>query len=227
MEEKNAKKISLSMIFLIIAIIAMIVMGIFIYKLNKEKTAEIQKSSELQAQVNSVNETIAELQGTISNISTEINKTKTNENTAENNNNTVSQQSSPEKSSSLESSTSVSNSSKESASSKIIGTWKASKVVDSSGNDLELSSVFGTGIGSSNEMIFKENGAVSYMIGITASSDDGEYTVNGNTIKYGVPTDIKGVMNWKTLTYIPEEDILKEEIDFIGEKHTVTYIRAN
>ena len=70
MEEKNAKKISLSIIFLIIAIIAMIVMGIFIYKLNKEKTAEIQKSSELQAQVNSVNETIAELQGTISNIST-------------------------------------------------------------------------------------------------------------------------------------------------------------
>ena len=76
-------------------------------------------------------------------------------------------------------------------------------------------------------MIFKENGVLSYMIGITASSDDGAYTVNGNTIKYGVPTDIKGEMNWRTLTYIPEEDILKEELDWTGEKQIVTYIRAN
>ena len=62
MEEKNVTKISLSTFFLILAIIAIIVMGIFIYKLNNDKTAEIQKSTELQAQVNSLNGTVSDLQ---------------------------------------------------------------------------------------------------------------------------------------------------------------------
>lgn len=73
MEEKNVSKISLSTFFLILAIIAIIVMGIFIYKLNKDKTAEIQKSTELQSQVNSLNGTVSDLQGKIDNISNTIN----------------------------------------------------------------------------------------------------------------------------------------------------------
>lgn len=73
MEEKKAKKISISTIFLILAIIAMIVMGIFIYKLNNEKTSEIQKSTELQELVNSLNETVSDLQGKIDSISNTIN----------------------------------------------------------------------------------------------------------------------------------------------------------
>ena len=117
--------------------------------------------------------------------------------------------------------------SKDTTKNKIIGTWKADKVVDSNGNDLGLSAVWGTGIRYSNEMKFKADGILSYAIGITASSDDGKYTISGNTIKYGLPTDIKGKMNWSTLTYIPEEDILKEEVDVVGEKAIVTYIRAN
>lgn len=54
MEEKNVTKISLSTFSLILAIIAIVIMGIFLYKLNYEKTTEIQKSAELQAQVNSL-----------------------------------------------------------------------------------------------------------------------------------------------------------------------------
>ena len=158
------------------------------------------------------------------NISNVINKT--NENTTEANNKEK-QQNNSKKDSGSTSATSSSNSNKDSVSNKILGTWKASKVVDSSGNDLGLSSVWGSGIEHSNEMIFKEKGVLSYMIGITASSDDGEYTVNGNTIKYGVPTDTKGVLNWQTLTYIPGEDILREEINSTGEKQIVTYVRAN
>ena len=73
MEEKNVTKISLSTFFLILAIIAIIVMGIFIYKLNNDKTTEIQKSTELQAQVNSLNGTVSDLQGKIDNISKTIN----------------------------------------------------------------------------------------------------------------------------------------------------------
>ena len=72
MEEKNVTKISLSTFLLIIAIIAIIIMGVFIYNLNNEKTTEIQKISELQSQVNSLNGTINNLQEELSTISENI-----------------------------------------------------------------------------------------------------------------------------------------------------------
>ena len=85
MEEKNATKISLSTFFLILAIIAIIVMGIFIYKLNNDKTAEIQKSTELQAQVNSLNGNVSDLQGKINTISDTVSsKDTTANNTTDN-----------------------------------------------------------------------------------------------------------------------------------------------
>ena len=70
MEEK--KKISVSTILLILAIIAMAVMGVFMYKLNKDKAAEIQKSTKLQSEVSSLNETVKDLQGKIDTISKTI-----------------------------------------------------------------------------------------------------------------------------------------------------------
>ena len=85
MEEKNVTKISLSTFFLILAVIAIIVMGIFIYKLNNDKTAETQKSAELQAQVNSLNGTVGELQGKINTISDTVSsKDNANTNTVDN-----------------------------------------------------------------------------------------------------------------------------------------------
>lgn len=89
MEEKNVTKISLSTFFLILAIIAIIVMGVFIYKLNNDKTAEIQKSTELQAQVNSLNGTVSDLQGKIESISNTINTNSSSNitNSTTNNNN--------------------------------------------------------------------------------------------------------------------------------------------
>ena len=57
MEEKKAKKISVSVILLILAIIALVVMGIFIYKL------------ELQAEVDDLNNTVSDLQRKIDKIS--------------------------------------------------------------------------------------------------------------------------------------------------------------
>ncbi len=60
-------------------------MGVFIYKLNNEKTAEIQKSTELQAQVNSLNGTVGELQGKINTISDTVSsKDNANTNTMDN-----------------------------------------------------------------------------------------------------------------------------------------------
>ena len=88
MEEKNVTKINLSTFFLILAIIAIIVMGVFIYKLSNDKTAEIQKSTELQSQVNSLNGTVSDLQGKINSISQTINSNTSNEssNTTSNSN---------------------------------------------------------------------------------------------------------------------------------------------
>lgn len=65
MEEKNATKISLSTFLLIIAIIAIVIMGVFIYKLNNENTIEIQKSADLQAQVISLKNQNNNLSSTI------------------------------------------------------------------------------------------------------------------------------------------------------------------
>ena len=69
MEEKKVTKISLSTFFLILAIIVIIIMSVFIYKLYNDKTAEVNKSNELQSQVNNLNSTINNLQGKIDSIS--------------------------------------------------------------------------------------------------------------------------------------------------------------
>ena len=84
MEEKNTTKISLSTFLLIIAIIAIIVMGIFIYKLNNEKNIETQKSADLQAQVSSLNSTINSLQSKINTISETVNDNKATKSTPTN-----------------------------------------------------------------------------------------------------------------------------------------------
>ncbi len=69
MNEKG--KINISTIFLILAIIIIVVMGFFFYKLYNEKISETNKSSELEEKINMMNSNIVELQekiGSISNI---------------------------------------------------------------------------------------------------------------------------------------------------------------
>ncbi|MBR3003289.1 MAG: hypothetical protein IKF38_07060 [Clostridia bacterium] len=73
MEEKKVTKISLSIFLLILAIIIIAIMGVFIFKLNNEKTIETQKATELQAQVNNLNGTVSNLQEKINTISATIN----------------------------------------------------------------------------------------------------------------------------------------------------------
>ena len=85
MEEKRVKKISISTFFLILAIIVIIVMGVFIYKLNNDKLIEIQKATELQSKVNSLNETVNKLQKKIDKVSETINSNDLDENTTANN----------------------------------------------------------------------------------------------------------------------------------------------
>lgn len=80
MEKKKTIKISLSTFLLILSIIIIIVMGGFIYKLNKDKKAEIKRSIELQSQVDKLNGTVSQLQGKIDNISETINNNSLSEN---------------------------------------------------------------------------------------------------------------------------------------------------
>lgn len=67
MEEKKGVKIST--LFLILAIIVIVIMGGFIYKLNNDKTTEIQKSTELQSQLDNLNKTVGDLQEKLDGIS--------------------------------------------------------------------------------------------------------------------------------------------------------------
>lgn len=78
MEEKNEIKINLSTLFLILAIIAIIIMSIFIYKLYNDKTIETNKSLELQSQVDSLNNSLSDLQGKLNTISETINPNENN-----------------------------------------------------------------------------------------------------------------------------------------------------
>ena len=79
MEENNVKKVNISTFLLIIFIIVIIIMGVCIYKLNNDKITEIEKSKDLQSQVNSLNETVDDLQGKINSISETINSKTSNE----------------------------------------------------------------------------------------------------------------------------------------------------
>jgi len=81
-EEKKVTKISLSTFFLILSLIAIILMGIFMYKFYNEKIEATKKSAELQTQVNRLNETVSNLQGKINSISETINDNSSNENTS-------------------------------------------------------------------------------------------------------------------------------------------------
>ena len=82
MERKNS-----AVTFLLVAsIVVIIVMGGYIYKLNNDKTAEIQKSTKLQSQINNLNRTISDLQGKINTISETINSSGNATNSEKSNN---------------------------------------------------------------------------------------------------------------------------------------------
>ena len=81
MDKKEPLKISLSTFFLIIAIIVIIVMGFFMFKINNEKMEETKKASDLQTQVSTLNNEVTTLQDKINTISETV---KTN-NTIDNN----------------------------------------------------------------------------------------------------------------------------------------------
>ena len=79
--ENKTTKISVSTFFLIVALVIIIVMGIFMSKMNKEKIEATNKSSELQTQVDNLNGEVSDLQGKIDNIKNTINSNNTAQNT--------------------------------------------------------------------------------------------------------------------------------------------------
>lgn len=77
MEKKEPIKISLSTFFLLLAIIVIIVMGMFIYKLSKEKDEEIQKFNQLKEQITTENSISSEINNNtiVQNEDKNVNKT--------------------------------------------------------------------------------------------------------------------------------------------------------
>ena len=78
MEEKKVVKISLSTLFLILAIIIIVIMTVFMYKFYNEKIEANEKTAELQTQVSNLNGTVSNLQGKIDAISSTINSNESN-----------------------------------------------------------------------------------------------------------------------------------------------------
>lgn len=86
MEEKKSIKISLSTFFLILAIIALVVMGFFIYKLSDDKTKATEQVKELNNQVAKLENSMNNLQEKVNKIQDINNNTESdNEKTEENN----------------------------------------------------------------------------------------------------------------------------------------------
>lgn len=85
MEEKQTLKISLSTFCLIIALIAIIVMGYFTYKLYNKKQTSINEINELNNQVSNLEETIKGLQEELETVSNETSHTEKNNSTSTNN----------------------------------------------------------------------------------------------------------------------------------------------
>lgn len=75
MKENN--KVALTAVLLILALIIIIVMGFFTYKFYIDKTKETEKSAQLQTQVDSLNETVNDLQEKIDKVSETVNPSNT------------------------------------------------------------------------------------------------------------------------------------------------------
>lgn len=86
MEEKKSSKSSILVVILGIALIAIIIMGVFIYKLTNERNIEIQRATDLQAEANDLNNTVSELQAKIDKVSEAIGSDTSKDNTSDSKN---------------------------------------------------------------------------------------------------------------------------------------------
>ena len=89
MEEKKVVSISLPTILLVLAIIIIIVMGIFMYKINNEKSEIMEKSNELSNTVNELQEKINKISETINSNTSSGNTTNSGNNGTIANNSTT------------------------------------------------------------------------------------------------------------------------------------------
>lgn len=84
MEDKNTIKVSLSTVFLIIAIIVIIIMGMFMFKIVGDKAKAEEKVENLNGEVSNLEGKVNDLQGKINSISNTINSNNTSKNQASN-----------------------------------------------------------------------------------------------------------------------------------------------
>ena len=76
MDEKKPIKISLSTFFLILAVIVILVMGYFMYKLYNEKTIATQEIGDLNNEINTLEKTVNDFQQKMDSISNTINSSE-------------------------------------------------------------------------------------------------------------------------------------------------------
>ncbi len=179
MEGKKGIRISLSTLLLFIAIIAIVIMGITIYELKSDKLMEVQKSTELQSQVESLNETVSNLQTKIDSISDDISLSSSSTDTGKDN-----------KTSSTESK-SESTSVTEKGYNDYIGTWYNSNTQ----NEITIKKVTNntitftwflyrlTGIDDDTTLSFSNGEAIFYFEGYDDKNYDSKYTEDEKYIR--------------------------------------------
>lgn len=84
MNEKKTLTISVTTLFLVIAIVVIIFMGNFIYNISMEKQNALEEVSNLNSQVSNLENTVSSLQNTINSVSDTVSNTATSSNTTTN-----------------------------------------------------------------------------------------------------------------------------------------------
>lgn len=101
---------------------------------------------------------------------------------------------------------------------KIIGAWKANKVADKNGKEVDLKTVFNSFETGNGYLSFNTDKTFGYEKGPQENSGNIPYSVVGTTVKtWGNPV--------RLFFYNAEDDTLKEEHDIGDDIYFVTYVR--
>ena len=83
MKENENGSINIMSLLLFIALVIIVIMGVFMFKISNEKDIEVKKSEALQAEVDTLKNNVNDLQGKIDTISATINPNTKSENKSE------------------------------------------------------------------------------------------------------------------------------------------------
>ena len=199
MEEKKAKKISVSTIFLMILVAIIIVLGVFLFKVYRDKQVQVKDNDTLEMKISSLSTEKEELQNKIDKIINTINSNSSNDT----NNTTATNQS--EKSTNQPTQMDLDS---------YLGRWYESEDHSSNNNP--------------NDLIVKNTSSNKLVMDLyltrTANFDNFEATINGNTGTFEATTDNGPSKNGGASKIEGKIELLANEIKLTITKSNVLYL---